>query len=499
MSSPRFVVVQKGGNPVKSPGTFTLVIDMWDDFHYKTSFRLHYATKDDVVEIGNVKIASRGAEEHGPHTDLGRSFTSLKRKFFSLGQDREYYEELLKLPGDLAAKVLRALRDVAADEGLLQEVENEPVLSASLMRDVPQRTVETQFRRIIRGHEALTPYRFSFTREPSAAGAIPFQIEFGVHPGQLPPTNVHVVIGSNGVGKSKLLRDFVTVATGGGSPALGSFRDEMAGLSRDAARLPFANVVHVAFSAFDPVVNLPTRTRVKAHVVGLSALDVGTLEDQFVSSLRVCVKGPRRKRWISAIRTLAAADALLSKEKVDDLLGSSNGVSENDARELFSRMSSGHKIVVLTVSRLVELVEERSLVLLDEPETHLHPPLLSALTRAISDLVIDRNGVAVVATHSPVVLQEVPSSCVWILRRSGEDLRAWQLDTESFGESVSRLTAEVFHLDVRQTGYHQVLRDLLSRHGWSAASVLSNLEEQLGSEGRFVLRSLANAHGDDSA
>ncbi len=58
----------------------------------------------------------------------------------------------------------------------------------------------------------------------------------------------------------------------------------------------------------------------------------------------------------------------------------------------FDRLSSGHAIVLLTITRLVELVEERSLVLIDEPEGgHLHPPLLSAFVRALSDLLVQRN------------------------------------------------------------------------------------------------------------
>jgi predicted ATP-dependent endonuclease of OLD family len=51
--------------------------------------------------------------------------------------------------------------------------------------------------------------------------------------------------------------------------------------------------------------------------------------------------------------------------------------------------------VLLTITRLVETVEERTLVLLDEPEAHLHPPLLSAFVRSLSDLLINRNGVAI--------------------------------------------------------------------------------------------------------
>jgi predicted ATP-dependent endonuclease of OLD family len=88
-------------------------------------------------------------------------------------------------------------------------------------------------------------------------------------------------------------------------------------------------------------------------------------------------------------------------------------------------------------------VEERTLVLMDEPEAHLHPPLLAALIRAVSDLLINRNGVAVVATHSPVVLQEVPRSCVWKLRRHGGGAVVERPEIETFAENIGRLTHEV--------------------------------------------------------
>ncbi|MEN2590199.1 AAA family ATPase, partial [Acinetobacter baumannii] len=48
------------------------------------------------------------------------------------------------------------------------------------------------------------------------------------------------------------------------------------------------------------------------------------------------------------------------------------------------RMSSGHAIVLFTITRLVDVVGEKSLVLFDEPEVHLHPPLLSAFLRTLS-------------------------------------------------------------------------------------------------------------------
>lgn len=96
---------------------------------------------------------------------------------------------------------------------------------------------------------------------------------------------------------------------------------------------------------------------------------------------------------------------IISRDDRDD-------VQKEEAIKLFKRLSSGHQVIILTLTRLVECITEKSLVILDEPENHLHPPLLAAFVRALSELLIDRNGVAVIATHSPVILQEVPRSCV---------------------------------------------------------------------------------------
>jgi hypothetical protein len=116
---------------------------------------------------------------------------------------------------------------------------------------------------------------------------------------------------------------------------------------------------------------------------------------------------------------------------------------------------------LLTITRLVETVAERTLVLLDEPEAHLHPPLLSAFVRALSDLLTNRNGVAIIATHSPVVLQEVPKSCAWKIWRNGTTVSAERPEVETFGENVGILTREVFGLEVTHSGFHKMLQDSL--------------------------------------
>jgi hypothetical protein len=139
--------------------------------------------------------------------------------------------------------------------------------------------------------------------------------------------------------------------------------------------------------------------------------------------------------------------------------------------------------------KVTDLVTERTLVLIDEPETHLHPPLPAAFIRAVSDLLIDRNGVAIIATHSPVVLQETPRGCVWKLRRSGHLLKAERPEIETFGENVGVLTREAFGLEVTRSGFHRELQKAV-REGLTYEQVLDLFGGQLGGEARGIARAL---------
>ena len=93
--------------------------------------------------------------------------------------------------------------------------------------------------------------------------------------------------------------------------------------------------------------------------------------------------------------------------------------------ELFRRLSSGHKVVLKIVTELTAYMgdDKPTLVLIDEPETHLHPPLLAALLKSVRACLDQFDGYAILATHSPVVLQETPSRYVNVLRRMGDQSR----------------------------------------------------------------------------
>lgn len=274
----------------------------------------------------------------------------------------------------------------------------------------------------------------------------------------------------------------------------------------------FASLVSVTFSAFDDFEPLPVprnkasgmqyayvglkRRGTTTEGKALAPKSPGQLSAEFVKSVRVCRKGARAGRWRRALDMLEA-DPIFRDANIADLANPPGSADTEDsasdldetASRIFKQLSSGHKIVLLTITRLVETVEERSLVLIDEPEAHLHPPLLSAFVRSLSDLLMNRNGVAIIATHSPVVLQEVPRSCVWKVRRSGLVMGVDRPETETFGENVGILTREVFGLEVTQSGFHRLLLQAVDEAG-SYDDVVEHFDNQLGGEALALVRAM---------
>jgi len=495
--------------PASGAGQAFLIDDNWDDWgKYRTQFQLVvYGHDGKRFDVGSLKIGHFGLQPgtksemkpgvRAPMLDV--EFNKLEESYFSLGQDETYYETLNGLPDDLRLTVLRGLRDCALDTQLFDKALTEQVMQISLLRDISEENVRNRLYRLARGDARLTEFKFEYLF-PNSGGGEPPVITFDVRPHSKPPTNVHVIIGRNGVGKTRCLH-YLAGALLGNRDTPGEFRQ--LGLNRDDWTV--AGLIFISFSAFDDF-DLPKgeRLEMRPTMIGLRAAAEGgraailktpeKLASDFSESFKACREGLRRERWRTAIETLEN-DPLFEEAEVTSLLDLPDDGWQTAAESLFRKLSSGHAIVLLTITRLVELVDERTLVLFDEPEGHLHPPLLSAFIRSLADLLIKRNGVAIIATHSPVVLQEVPKSCVWMLRRAGDAATADRPTIETFGENVGVLTREVFGLEVTTAGFHHMIRQAVEADGLDYEGVLDSFDGQLGAEARAITRGLV-ANGD---
>ncbi|WP_198666134.1 ATP-dependent endonuclease [Tropicimonas sp. IMCC34043] len=488
------------------PGDYVLIEDNWDDwFTYETKYHLYVRPLDGESgwkAIGPVKIGQVDMSRGQRRAAIPEQFENLDGEFFSLGQVESYYETAVGL--GLADQLLRDLNDIAFDNQIFRKVRREDVTRVSLLRSVKEATVLGDFTRIISGSVPLTAYDFSYTGPQQLSSEHePIQLDFKVEPGSNPPSNIHVLIGRNGIGKSFILNAMIRalVTNADDENEDGKFVDENLLAAEDNL---FSAVISVTFSAFDKFEPLTDRQVTREGIiyayVGLKnkrrnskddpgIKDLSALAREFSLSAQQCVSDGRLKRWQRALDMLES-DPIFRITRISELAD----IEEIEefkkiASSRFRNLSSGHKIVLLTITKLVELVRERSLVLLDEPEAHLHPPLLSAFVRALSDLLNNRNGVAIVATHSPVVLQEVPANCTWQLERHNTLMVAHRPEAETFAENVGILTHRVFGLEVEEAGFYNLIRDTVIEEG-DYDEVMEKYGGQIGSEGRGLIRSL---------
>jgi predicted ATPase len=509
-----FKVVRAGNVPNEGKLEAFLIHDNWNDWgDYRTQYHLHLFDENGIyhelqeVKIGHVDLKPAPTKDDKPgyrSPHIPQTFERLEKKYFSLGQDRSYYQKLAELSPELREAITSGLRDLVANPELLKQVLREPVIEHSLMRSVTLSSVKAQFTRILRGDAVLEAFRFSYQfAEHKDTSSSPAKLQFRVVPESLPPTNIHVLIGSNGTGKTYTLNQMVrslNAKTQNERKKYGAFID--AGTQQYAAL--FANVVLVSFSAFDSFDTFQNeihqRDGFRSSYIGLKKFSRSgeatnetkspqDLTSEFYTTLKVCIDGSRRLRWRKAISFLTSDPIFAVTDLIEKLAALEPDSPDllESTRGYFEALSSGHKIVLLTIARLVETVEEKSLILLDEPEAHLHPPLLSAFIRSISELLINRNGVAIIATHSPVVLQEVPKNCVWKLRRSDSAPIPERPEIETFGENVAILTREVFRLEVVKSGFHRLLSEVADDSD-SYEEALAIFDKKLGSEARAILR-----------
>ncbi|MCH5268894.1 MAG: AAA family ATPase [Lachnospiraceae bacterium] len=492
-----FIVLEKNAESPKDINCIIFRRDGWDDYCFKTSFDATYVDESGcATDLGAIKIAYTDMEIGRIYDSIPKRFERLPQNYYSLWQSEESYLTIKKLEDTLYIDILKPLNDIAYNTQLLNEHLHEDVMQKSLLRFVSEFKCKRQFNRIARGGAVLTPYQFSYLIPAQDENFASTKLEFQVKPYAFPPTNVHVLIGRNGTGKTHLIQDMIKGICLPDSSTKGIFQ-----YPEEEEYEHFANVLCVAFSPFDNFseYEIINTNIIKYSYVGLDRENpnlIKNIENQYIDGLKNCLANRKKKKnlieTISLLKSDPAFDEVemnLWKNENEQFDSMEDNEVTISAKEKFSELSSGHKVVLSILTCCIDLLEEQSIIFIDEPENHLHPPLLSAFVRALSSLLIERNGVAIISTHSPVVLQEVPRSCVWLLNRYGSYLEVQRPEIETFGSNIGILTSEVFGLEVKNSGFHKMLKDAVMELD-NYDEVLGKFKQQLGDEAKGIVRIL---------
>jgi len=147
----------------------------------------------------------------------------------------------------------------------------------------------------------------------------------------------------------------------------------------------------------------------------------------------------------------------------DDLERFDSEISEEELKEVFMNLSTGTKFFIHALLHLIAYTEENSIVLFDEPENHLHPPFLSFMMKSFRRIIHQNHSVMLIATHSPVILQETLSKNVFILCRKENCFYHKHPAIETYGENFGFINSYVFNLTSDISNYYDVIDQLYEK------------------------------------
>lgn len=114
----------------------------------------------------------------------------------------------------------------------------------------------------------------------------------------------------------------------------------------------------------------------------------------------------------------------------------------------FFYLSTGEVRFMKLLAQACTYIENGSLLLLDEPETHLHPNFISRLMSALERLLADTGSCAIMATHSVYIVREVFHDQVMIVEKDSDGRVSVKTPgMRTFGADISSISSFIFGED----------------------------------------------------
>lgn len=384
-----------------------------------------------MEEVGDIKILDVKTKS----TSLTDHFTALDDDYCSLGQSLEYYTNLKRLLPETYHKVLADLKDVAFFTDLQREFENEGGYRNSLLRFGSAEKALQNAKLYLEENRLKESDDLEFTYVCKIeAASEPHVVKFNFKATKEMPYRINVLIGKNGTGKTYFLGSLVNAISGvDENPNFSPF-------------IPlFSRVIAISYSLFDDFPKPAETTIFSYKYIGLRTKSEEIVSDEALSiklqaAFKLIVKNEREDEWYSIVNQIVPLENLGLKTS-DDLTATwISNISYQQAK----RLSSGQSIILFILTELLSSIQTESLILFDEPETHLHPTAIAQLMNCLAKILDTYKSFAIISTHSPIIIQDVPAKYISVFERIGNLPLVKKLPIESFGENLSVLTNTVF-------------------------------------------------------
>ncbi len=401
-------------------------------------------------------------------------------KFFTMLRSIEDYRSVVRTLGVeraraflLAAYDLVALHEFQSGVEWLEAAVSSEIFTVAFMRNAESFFAFKNAGSVLRGliNEELGRMSQSLALSFQLPGRInKHDLNFNFDHTSLLPKRIAVIIGKNGVGKSQTLGRIVKAALKGDEDLLDGNTGERAIVSRILAFAPTNEAESVFPSDRQSKPRIwyrrfsLNRARRSKRNEGLADLIV-----QVARSRQTIKNQSRFNIFWKAIQAISDFEQIkLQTKGVDVSYVDLEKFDRGNELRLLERyasidsnkepvrvvggqaypLSSGEISFLKFVAQVSLNIENGSLLLLDEPETHLHPNFISRFVSLLDPLLEDTGSAAIIATHSVYFVRETFREQVTVISVDSENrVLAVQPTLRTFGADVGAISYFVFGED----------------------------------------------------
>lgn len=463
----RFEVQTKCGvrsdrlNGVRPPSEYPSFVlnhnDDWNDYSCKTWYSLFYfKTEKDPCFLGELKIMSRQNDD--TQAVIPDVFDHLDDDYCSLGLNTHYYSGLKEhFTTSDCERILIALKDCAISIEQYENFKGDGTFITSLVRDLDSERARRQAKFIINGRSLEDAYNIKYLFSPyyNREQKIKFQLYFKHN--AFPLERCAGIIGENGVGKTTLLGELVDTLVNRKSSAM-------------ACDMPlFSSVIAICTTPFDCFENIKQDVSTNL-LMPYYYFCANQDKNEVIVQIKEAVERIRQRR-MGFTELFGIYDKTIREEipeldaytlwEVDssDLSCPKQIIYEDKLNHVISLLSSGQLQLFLLITFIFSKINLDALLVIDEPEVHLHPRAINKFFKLLAKLLKQFQCFCIVSTHSPLIVRELLGEYVYIMRRNDDILTLGKIGIETLGEDISTLYEEIFGYDEGDTSLAAIIKE----------------------------------------
>lgn len=495
----------------------------WDDFGYIITFKLYYVNDRTKFKLGTQKVLIKNYKDSSLY--FKENGVPVESKFFditevlnnenivSIGEDIDFYKKIHSLFNEVdAEEMLIKICDAGYFNDNFNEFSAWEGFSSSFMRGSAASAILKKGFQIALGRY-IPEKTFNITLRELGDTFDDLCLNFDTDR-EIGKSNINLLIGKNGVGKSHILKKLSEIITGV--------------IDTQDSHPYFHKLIIIAFSPFESFytkseifkklstrylddedkVNRKSESRKRLHVNEYSYIgfknddgehDLNQPIKQSINSLiKVIEYDDENSWWEKQSRLTVLKDTLslcidfdsifitdsdgqevevtseLNTRNLKDYLDYKKGIFFKKDKDVL-QLSSGQKIYSYMIPAIIAELEEESLLVLDEPELYLHPELEVGLMNMLQHILKETKSYSIIATHSAILAREVESKAITILRKCKGYTKVNIASVETYGESLDVIVSEVFDDDYLIKPYQREIDKHLEKNKNSIETIKGHI------------------------